>query len=49
VALVCAYETASILSRRVPMVSVLCRRHPALKALIVAGLALHLYLPKREA
>ncbi len=44
-ALICAYETASIVSRRMPMVSQLCRRCPALKVAIVAGLALHLYLP----
>lgn len=42
VALVCAYETESIVTGRTPTVSTLCGRHRWLTPLILGGLALHL-------
>lgn len=45
VALVCGYETLAILSRRLPTVSKLCARKPALIPAILGGLAVHLVYP----
>lgn len=49
VAAVCAYETYAIVTGKVPTVSTLCGRHPALVPVILIGLGVHLVWSKLKA
>lgn len=42
VAAVCGFEIVAITTGRVPTVTELCRRYPALKPIILAAMAAHL-------
>lgn len=44
VAALCTYETAAIVSGRVPTITALHRRWPAIGAAIVTSLAVHFWL-----
>lgn len=44
-ALLCAYESASILTRRTPTLSELSARYPALAPALIAALTVHLIWP----
>lgn len=46
VATVCAYETYAIVTGKVPTVSTLCGRYPALVPVILIGLGVHLVWSK---
>ena len=45
VAALCAYETAAIVSGRVPTITALNHRWPAVGAVLVGALALHFWTP----
>lgn len=45
VAGLCAYEVAAITTGRVPTISTLNRRHPALGVVLLSALALHFWTP----
>ena len=45
VALVCAYEVVAIMTHKVPTISRLCARKPALIPAVLVGLAAHLVQP----
>ena len=42
---ICTYETAAIITGRVPTITTLNRRHPVIGVVLVGALALHFWTP----